>query len=182
MRALPSAAITLLLAACTCPNKKAATDQEDQADQILRAALYIKADYDRVWERFTSAPAYADWYSAPCREFGEAPGDPIIWGNADRDFYHGTLRYMDKGRGLSHSIKFVGFDFDEPPTPVEIEILEQGDTVLVSLRHDCQGAPRTYEMISPVGWMKSLSRLKTLLETGAPMPWPGEMGGSGGGE
>jgi len=29
-------------------------------------------------------------------------------------------------------------------------------------------------MISPVGWPKSLSRLKTLLESGTAMPWPVE--------
>ncbi len=179
MRQLLPALLVSLLAACTCANKKAAANQPDQADQTLRAAVYIEAEYDEVWRRFTEAAAYADWYSAPCREFGEAPGDAIIWGNDEREFYRGSLRYIEKGRGLSHSFQFVGFDFDEPPTPVEIEILEFGETVLVSLRHDCSGAPRSYAMITPVGWLKSLSRLKTLLETGQPMPWPGEMSGSG---
>ena len=57
-------------------------------------------------------------------------------------------------------------------TPVEFEIVEFGATVLVTARHDVTGAPETEAMISEVGWAKPLSRLKTLLETGTPMPWP----------
>ena len=44
--------------------------------------------------------------------------------------------------------------------------------VLVSIRHDCTEAPKTCDIIGSVGWLKSRSRLKTLLETGHVMPWP----------
>lgn len=64
------------------------------------------------------------------------------------------------------------FDFDEPPTPVDIEVTPHGPTVLVRIRHDVTGARQTRDVITDVGWRKSLSRLRTLLETGAAMPWP----------
>ena len=57
---------------------------------------------------------------------------------------------------------------------VVVEVVERGPTVLVSVEHDVTGAPETSAMISPVGWSKPFSRLKTLLETGEPMAWPEE--------
>ena len=138
----------------------------------LTASAYIEASYDAVWERFTQAEGYEEWYSSPCREFGSRPGERVVWGNAERILYRGTLERIEKGKGLVHTFQFVGFGFEEPPTPVEIDILERGETVLVSIRHDCTEAPKTCDIISPVGWLKSLSRLKTLLETGRVMPWP----------
>lgn len=142
--------------------------------QVLEDRIFIKADYDAVWYRFTNADAYAAWYSSPCREFGSRPGDECIWGDEQRLFYRGRLLSMKKGRGLTHSFRFVGFGFDEPDTRVDIGIERQGEVVLVTVRHDCRNAPKTAAMITPIGWQKSLSRLKTLLETGRAMPWPAE--------
>ncbi len=139
---------------------------------ILTARAYIEASYDAVWERFSKAEAYEAWYSSPCREFGDQPGDPVVWGNEERVFYRGTLERIEKGVGLAHTFQFVGFGFEEPPTFVEIDILERGEAVLVAIRHECTEAPKTCEIISPVGWLKSLSRLKTFLEMGRVMPWP----------
>lgn len=85
-------------------------------DRVLRAAVYIEAEYDQVWRRFTEAEAYAEWYSAPCIEFGASPGDRVAWGQSERLVYRGTLRSIKKGHGLSHSFQFVGFGFDESPT------------------------------------------------------------------
>ena len=141
---------------------------------ILTARAYIEADYDEVWGRFTRAEAFAEWYTVPCREFGLEPGDALIWADGERVVYRGRLLRVEKGFGISWEFRFIGFGFEEPMTPVDVEILERGATVLVSLRHDVTGAPRTSEIISPTGWAKPLSRLKTLLETERPMPWPAE--------
>ena len=153
--------------------------QPPVAGEVLTARAYIEADYAAVWASFTTAESYAAWYSAPCREFGLEPGEAVVWGDEERVFYRGVLERIEKGRGLAHTFQFVGFGFEEPPTTVEIEILERGPTVLVSIRHDTAGAPRTRGIITEVGWLKSLSRLKTLLETGRPMPWPEEPAGDG---
>ena len=166
MRALIAAFATSLAAA------HAPTASEAPSVTVLTASVYIEASYDAVWERFTKAEAYEGWYSSPCREFGARPGDPVVWGNEERVFYRGTVKRVKKGAGLAHTFQFVGFGFEEQPTLVEIDILERGKTILVSIRHDCSDAPKTCEMVSAVGWQKSLSRLKTLLETGRAMPWP----------
>jgi uncharacterized protein YndB with AHSA1/START domain len=141
---------------------------------IFSADLYIHADYDAVWNSFAQAEAYAAWSSAPCVAFGEKAGDAVRWGFPGRVVYEGALTRIEKGTGLSHTFHFVGFGFEEPPTTVEIDIVAQGPVTLVRLRHDCARAPRTAEMVGELGWAKSLSRLKTLLETGEAMPWPEE--------
>ena len=94
-----------------------------------------------------------------------------MWGDGERVYYQGELERLDYGEGIAFTYRFVGFGFDEP-TRVEVDLLPRGETVLVSLRHDCRSAPRTARIIGPVGWQKALSRLKTLLETGRSMPWP----------
>lgn len=86
--------------------------------------------------------------------------------------YRGGMLRAEHGRGLAWEFRFVGFDFQEPMSALEIDIIESGETLLVSLRHDLSGVPHTAKMISPLGWTKPLSRLKTLLETGTAMPWP----------
>ncbi|WP_420627821.1 SRPBCC domain-containing protein [Candidatus Leptofilum sp.] len=138
---------------------------------LLTARAYIQANYDEVWKQFTNASAYAAWFSAPCLEFGTKIGDRVAWG-VDAPFYQGTIQSIQKGQGISHTIQFTGFGFDEAPTLVAIEIIEQGATVLVTIQHDCTDAPQTAKIIGSLGWLKSLSRLKTLLETGEPMIWP----------
>jgi len=140
--------------------------------EVLAADAYIAAEYDTVWSHFTDADAYAAWYSAPCRSFGARAGQACEWADDERVYYRGTVESIEKGRGLRHTFQFAMFDFGEPPTPVDIEIIPSGETVLVRIRHDVTGAPQTRDVITDVGWQKSLSRLKTLLETGSPMPWP----------
>jgi uncharacterized protein YndB with AHSA1/START domain len=138
----------------------------------LEAATYIHAPYEAVWNAFARADGYAEWASAPCVEFGDRPGDAVAWGARGRVVYRGRILSIERGRGLAHSFRFEGFGFEEPDTRVEVDIVEEGAVVRVAVRHDCAGAPRTLEMIGPLGWPKSLARLKTLLETGRPMPWP----------
>lgn len=178
----PRAALPLtgaLLAACTAGGDRPATAGSDDGspatDPVLAAQTYIHAPYDSVWTRFTEVDAFADWFSAPGLAFGDTPGDSLAWGEPGAPVYGGMLERLEKGRGLAFTFAFT---FVDPPeeSRVEVDIVEQGEVVWVRLRHDCRDAPRTAGIISPVGWTKSLSRLKTLLETGRPMPWPDDGG------
>ncbi len=141
-------------------------------DGALGSVAYIEAPYAEVWASFTQAERYAAWHSSPCLAFGDAPGAPVVWGTPERTVYRGEVVEVQPGQGLIHTFQFVGFGFEEPPTPVRIEIQQAGPVVLVRVEHDCRGAPQTAAMITSVGWAKSISRLKTLLETGEAMPWP----------
>jgi uncharacterized protein YndB with AHSA1/START domain len=52
----------------------------------------------------------------------------------------------------------------------EIEPQENGTTLLTVVHDQLEGAPKTAEGVSGTGWMFVLSNLKTLLETGEPLP------------
>lgn len=169
--------LVMVVLALSLSGCASSTDGDPAASgPVFENSIFIEAGYDAVWYRFTTAGAYAAWYSSACREFGERPGDRCIWGDQNRLFYEGRLLAIEKGTGLSHTFAFVGFGIDEPETRVDIGIKQQGPTVLVTVRHDCSRSPKTGRMITPVGWQKSLSRLKTLLETGKAMAWPLEDG------
>ncbi len=169
MRVFLSTFMAFVLGACASTQR---SGDQPQGGEHLRAWAYIEAPYDEVWRSFTEPEAYEAWFSSPCTAFGGSPGDLVEWGQDGRVFYRGKVIYLDYGSGLAFTWNFVGFGFEEPETVVEVKIIERGETVLVQLDHDCTRAPRTSEIISPVGWLKSLSRLKTLLETGEAMAWP----------
>lgn len=164
--------IGILAAAC------AGTPAADEggAPQVERvAAVYIAADYDAVWAKLTTAEEFVSWYSMGGLAFPHEVGGELTWGPPGRVMIRGELRRIEKGRGFAHSFRFRGLGFDdEPASEVSWDVVQQGPVVLVRVRHAAKDAPETMAMIGELGWAKSLNRLKTLLETGKPMPWPAE--------
>lgn len=61
---------------------------------------------------------------------------------------------------------------EDAPTRVtwELESMPGGVTRVTVIHEDFQGEPATYKGVQSGGWTWFLSTLKTLLETGAPMP------------
>ena len=169
----------ILLAAC------AGTAKEDDAPGKrveLRAAVYIAAKYDAVWEKLTQADQFASWYSMGGIGFPHVKDEELEWGPSGRVMIRGTMAWIEKGRGFEHTFQFRGLGFDEEPeSDVVWDVVQNGPVVLVRVRHTAKRSPRTMEMIGELGWTKSLDRLKTLLETGTVMDWPvgGEANGGG---
>ena len=166
IRTLLIATFALATIGCSATNLN-----RDSDDFIARA--YIETDTATVWRHMVEPESLTQWFSAPCREFGPQVGDPIHFADDERSYYAGKIVALEEGRKLDYTFAFVDFGFDED-TLVEVDLFERGSTVLVEIRHDCTHAPETANIITPVGWTKSLSRLKTLLESGAAMEWPVE--------
>ncbi|MHC4939457.1 MAG: SRPBCC domain-containing protein [Planctomycetota bacterium] len=138
------------------------------------AAVYIAAEYDEIWMKLTTAEEFASWYSLAGIAFPHDRDKELQWGPPGRVMIRGTLRWIEKGKGFAHSFQFRGLGFDdEPESEVVWDVTQQGPVVLVRVRHTATDAPETMKMIGELGWAKSLNRLKTLLETGTPMAWPG---------
>ena len=89
------------------------------------AAVYIEADYDDVWAHLTEADRYAAWSSAPGLEFGEKPGDAVVWGAPERTIYAGKLVEIEKGKGFVHTFAFRGPMFARPVPLVAGEVVER---------------------------------------------------------
>ncbi|MEM9195134.1 MAG: SRPBCC domain-containing protein [Myxococcota bacterium] len=140
---------------------------------IFDHRIYIAAPYQTVWEHLTRAERYESWFSAPGLSFGSRPGDSVAWGSTDRTAIVGRLLAIEHGKGLRHSFAFA---FVEPREDTEVEwtVLAAGAVVDLRVQHDVTHAPNTARTIGEAGWTKALCRLKTLIETGKPMPWPSE--------
>ena len=164
--------LVLLASACRSTSEP---EQREGARMETDSIAYVRAPYDEVWSRLTTSEGYAGWYSMGGRTFPTEVGGELEWGTAERVLIRGRLESIEKGKGFVHTFQFRGLGFDdEPETRVAWTVEQQGPVVLVRVRHTAEGAPETMAMIGDVGWAKSLSRLKTLLETGEPMPWPEE--------
>ena len=144
----------------------------DGEGEVYVARTFIQADYDAVWDHLTKAELYEGWWTCPAITFGTTKNAKLLWGTPDCPVYEGKLARLEKGEGLAFSLRFVGFDFDEPATPIAIYARDRGSAVLVEVFHDARRAPQSSSIIGRVGWPKLLARLKTLLETGQEMEWP----------
>jgi uncharacterized protein YndB with AHSA1/START domain len=142
-------------------------------DGIREYVTYIDAQYDDVWEAITNCERHADWNVAPCLAFGHRTGARCAWGEPAKPVIEGKVTAWRPAKGsFSHTFRFAFYD--EPESTVEWEVEEQGEVVSVTVRHDLgpkRERPKTRSIVEG-SWFLVLARLKTLLETGGPMPWP----------
>ena len=144
---------------------------------------YIQTTPERLWEALTS-PAFTERYWSLSFETDWAPGSEMIWNN------HG-VRIADPAQVVLKAepyrcLSFTWHDFTpelartldlsedvfaaaaaEPRSKVTFELEPAGSAVKLTVLHDdFPPASRAAEMVS-TGWPQVLSKLKTLLETGA---------------
>ncbi len=138
--------------------------------ELIRAATYIRASYEEVWKALTRPDRQGSWYVAPCLAFGWEEGERVAWGQPGAPTIEGELTAWEPAIAFAHTFEFTRFD--EPQSFVEWQIHPQGEVVWVEVKHHfTEEAPETQAIVTD-GWTVVLARLKTLLETGDPMPWP----------
>ncbi len=133
--------------------------------------VFIKATPERIWEAITK-PEFTEKYfygarieTANGRRRALGPNDEL-WGDE-------AVLESDPPHRLVHGWRSL-YDPElaaEEPSRVtwEIEPQEGGFSLLTVTHDQLEGAPKTAESVSGVGWMMVLSGLKTLLETGGPL-------------
>ena len=138
--------------------------------QVYR--LFIKATPEAIWEAITNAD-FTERYFYGVR----------IETNAERRITHAydgsdtsgedPIFEWDPPRKLSHGwqSKWNPELSAEEPSRVtwEIEPGEDGVTLLTVIHDQLEGAPKTAASVAGPGWMRVISGLKTLLETGEPL-------------
>lgn len=137
------------------------------------ATVYIHATPDAIWQAITQ-PEFTRRYYYDCAvESDWRPGSPYRYHVDGTAHIVGELIEVDPPRRLVMTFRAI---WDEavaadPPTRTTFEIEPTGpDVCRLTVVHDGFEAPTaTYEQTSP-GWSYILSNLKTLLETGAPLP------------
>lgn len=144
---------------------------------------YIQTTPERLWEALTS-PAFTERYWSVSFETDWAPGSEMIWNN------HG-VRIADPAQVVLKAepyrrLSFTWHDFTpelaqalnmsedvfaaaaaEPRSKVTFELEPAGSAVKLTVLHDdFPPTSKAAKMVSN-GWPQVLSKLKTLLETGA---------------
>jgi uncharacterized protein YndB with AHSA1/START domain len=132
-------------------------------------SVFIKATPEQVWDAITK-PEFTEKYFYGVRievadgrrrsSMGAASWEEdVLEFDAPRKLAHRWISAYDEEMAA------------EEPSRVtwEIEPQEDGTTLLTVVHDRLEGAPKTAASVSGVGWMRVLSGLKTLLETGQPL-------------
>ena len=145
------------------------TMTEVQTTQVYQ--VFIQATPEQIWEAITN-PDFTEKYfygarieTANGRRIAHGP-DGELWGDE-------AITEIDPPRRLVHEWR-SRYDPElaaEEPSRVTWEIEPQdGGVCLLTVVHDqLEGAPKTAASVAGPGWMRVLSGLKTLLETGKPL-------------
>jgi uncharacterized protein YndB with AHSA1/START domain len=131
--------------------------------------LFIRASAEQIWEAITK-PEFTERYfygvrietSADVRithaydgsdSYGE---DPIFEWDPPRRLVHGWKSKWNPELSAEEASRVSW----------EIEPQEEGTCLLTVVHDRLEGAPKTAASVAGAGWMRVLSGLKTLLETG----------------
>jgi uncharacterized protein YndB with AHSA1/START domain len=139
--------------------------------------IFIKAPRERVWSALID-PEYTTQYFHGTRfESSFEPGGPFVnrLVEADRPAADGTIEVFEPPSRLVYTwhVLYDTAMSEEPPGRVEWTLTpanEDGSVTRVTLRHgDLALSPKTWENVR-IGWVGIIDSLKTLLETGEPLP------------
>jgi uncharacterized protein YndB with AHSA1/START domain len=138
--------------------------------------LYIKADPERIWEAITQPDWTQKYFYGSRTSFDLRPGGrlhAVSGDNESQELVEGEVLEADPPRKLVHTWRAL-YDPElagEEPSRVtwEIEQGEDGVSLLTVVHDRLEGAPKTAQNVSGTGWMRVLSGLKTVLETGEPL-------------
>ena len=145
------------------------TMTEVQTTQVYQ--VFIQATPEQIWEAITN-PDFTEKYFYGAR-IEMADGRRISHGPAGELWGDEAVLELDPPRRLVHQWRSQ-YDPElaaEEPSRVTWEIESQdGGVCLLTVVHDqLEGAPKTAAGVAGPGWMRVLSGLKTLLETGKPL-------------
>jgi uncharacterized protein YndB with AHSA1/START domain len=148
--------------------------EEPAGSVTFKRRVYIGAPTETVWEWLVDPEKCRQYSLSNLEARPSAVGDPIRYlGKIGWQLLiAGTVEEILEGRRLVHSFEFQ-FDPPDPPSRVTYELIRFGDAMCcLELTHDGL-APGTETLDSVTrSWDVTLSSLKTLIETGHPLPWP----------
>lgn len=141
--------------------------------QELHHTIYIGKPAAAVWEALTEKKIIDTYYLVPVSTLELKAGGKIAYGKGTSELITGTITEIEAPAKLVHTFRFTGSE--DPETTVTYEVHPFGDGMCV-LEITHSGFPEKNETYSKIssGWPMIASSLKTVLETGNPLPWPKE--------
>jgi uncharacterized protein YndB with AHSA1/START domain len=130
----------------------------------------INATPERVWQALTT-PEFTRsyWFGRKVESTWELGADVTITTPEGVVEMRGRVLEFEVGKRLSYSWKSSDAGISDEPTIVVFELTAMGPLVKLSVLHDFDEAAAT-ALQAANGWTFIVCGLKTLLETGSPMP------------
>lgn len=136
--------------------------------------IIIKAPQERVWEAITTPEFTSRYYYGNTLKTDLTVGSPFTYLMPDGSpIVEGEVVTSEPPHRLVHSYHSLWPPLDQDaPTRVtwELEPLSGSVTKVTVLHEEFQGETATYQGLQSGGWTWILSNMKTLLETGEPLP------------
>ncbi len=136
--------------------------------------IIIKAPQERVWEAITTSEFTSRYYYGCTLETDLTVGLPFTYHMPNGSpIVEGEVVTSEPPNRLVHTYHSLWPPLKEDaPTRVtwELESMPGGVTKVTVVHEDFQGQTATYQGLQGGGWIWILSNMKTLLETGEPMP------------
>lgn len=136
--------------------------------------IVIKAPPERVWEAITTPEFTARYYYGCTLKTDLTAGSPFTYHKpSGAPIVEGEVILSDPPNRLVHTYHSLWPPMNkDAPTKVtwELESMPGGLTKVTVVHEDFQGETATYKGLQSGGWAWILSNMKTLLETGEPLP------------
>jgi uncharacterized protein YndB with AHSA1/START domain len=136
--------------------------------------IIINAPQERVWEAITTPEFTSRYYYGCALRTDLAVGSPFAYEMPNGSpIVEGEVVACEPPRRLVHTYRSLWPPLDkDAPTRVtwELEAMPGGLTRVTVVHEEFQGQTATYKGLESGGWTWILSNLKTLLETGEPLP------------
>ncbi|NJN19493.1 MAG: metalloregulator ArsR/SmtB family transcription factor [Oscillochloris sp.] len=136
--------------------------------------IVIKAPQEQVWEAITTPEFTSRYYYGSTLKTDLSVGSPFTYYMSDgTPIVEGEVVASEPPNRLVHSYHSLWPPMNEDaPTQVtwELEAMPGGVTKVTVVHEEFQGETATYKGLQSGGWAWILSNMKTLLETGEPMP------------
>ncbi|WP_338446956.1 SRPBCC domain-containing protein [Pelagerythrobacter marensis] len=136
-------------------------------DETFDYTIYIDASVERVFEALTNPDKTAKYWAGRRITTDWRPGSPFhlyIDDTADFEVF-GEVIACEAPNTVSYTWN-VTMAPDAPPSTVKFRLQPTGHDTKLTLTH----APLAADDMARQGWPAILSSLKTILETGRPMP------------
>jgi uncharacterized protein YndB with AHSA1/START domain/DNA-binding transcriptional ArsR family regulator len=144
------------------------------ASSTLVYQIIIKAPQERVWAAITTPEFTTRYYYGSTLKTNLAVGSPFTYHTPNGSpIVEGEVVASEPPTRLVHTYHSLWPPMNEDaPTKVtwELEAMPGGVTKVTVVHEDFQGETPTYKGLQGGGWAWILSNMKTLLETGEPMP------------
>jgi uncharacterized protein YndB with AHSA1/START domain len=137
--------------------------------------LFIRATPQQIWDAITKPEYSAGYLFGALVETTAQTGAPFRYHSPDHSTLWGDDTVLDADPPHRLVVSYRGlYDPELAVEPVSrvtwrLEPGHDGPTLLTVVHDQLEHAPRTAERVAGTGWMRVLSGLKTLLETGRPL-------------